>query len=217
MIKDGKKISDKVDYNFKENNYFIDNVDNYINKADIINYLQNNNKIYIMYFVVMLISTFIIYLIATLIDVFILSVFGLITAYFARIRIRYRAIFNMSVYALTLSIILKMLYITSSMFTNFEIKYFDFMYSAIGYIYLVASIFMIKSDIIKQQIELIKINKEQEQKEQEEQEEKEEDKEEESEEEKNNDKDEKEQKKKENNKEKEPEVNDDTENQGSQA
>ncbi len=38
MIKDAKKISDKVEYNFEENNYFIDNVDDYINKADIINY-----------------------------------------------------------------------------------------------------------------------------------------------------------------------------------
>lgn len=133
---------------------------NEFTKSDIINYINNNNAIYISYFIVMFISTFIAYFIATLIDVLILSVFGLITSYMTGIRIRYRAIFNMSVYALTISIILKMLYILIGMFTDFTIKYFDFMYTAIGYICLVASIFMIKSDVIKQQIELMKIREE---------------------------------------------------------
>lgn len=130
---------------------------NEFNKTDLINYLSNNNQIYGAYFVIMLITTFILYFITTLIDVLVLSVFGLITSYMTGIKIRYRAIFNMSVYALTISIILKLAYVLVGMFTDFTIKYFDFMYTAIGYICLVASIFMIKSDVIKQQMELIKI------------------------------------------------------------
>ena len=120
-------------------------------KSDLSNYINNKN-IYIIYAFVMLITT--------LIDVLILSVFGILTTYILRIRIRYRALFNMSVYALTISIILKLLYILSNMLIGFDIKYFDFMYSAIGYICLIASIFMIKSDVIKQQMELMRIMEE---------------------------------------------------------
>ena len=127
------------------------------NKTDLINFISNNKTINILYFVMTIIITFLAYFIVTLIDVLILSIFGLITSYMAGIKIRYRAIFNMSVYALTISIILRLVYILISMFTDFTIKYFDFMYNAIGYICLVASIFMIKSDVIKQQMELIKI------------------------------------------------------------
>ena len=179
------------------------------NKTDLINCFTNNNTLYISYFVVMLIAIFIAYFITTLLDVLVLSVFGLLTSYMAGIKIRYRAIFNMSVYALTISIILKLVYVLVGMFTDFTIKYFDFMYTAIGYICLVASIFMIKSDVIKQQMELIKIReKMKEQKEQESQEEKK--------------PEEKEEKKEEEDKkeetEKEPTVQDDgTENQGSHA
>jgi len=138
------------------------------NKSDLINYFTNNNMIYASYFVIMLIATFIAYFITTLLDVLVLSLFGLLTSYMVGIKIRYRAIFNMSVYALTISIILKLIYVLVGMFSDFTIKYFDFMYTAIGYICLVASIFMIKSDVIKQQMELIKIReKMKEQKEQE--------------------------------------------------
>lgn len=179
------------------------------NKSDLINYFTNNNTLYLGYFIVMLITTFILHFVTTLLDVLVLSVFGLLTSYMTGIKIRYRAIFNMSVYALTISIILKLTYVLVGMFSDFTIKYFDFMYTAIGYICLVASIFMIKSDVIKQQMELIKIREKM--KEQQEQEL-----------EKENKPEEKEDKKEEDNKkeetEKEPTAQDDgAENQGSHA
>ena len=175
------------------------------NKTDLINYIDNNNTIYIVYFIVILISGFIVYFIATILDVLVLSVVGLITSYMAGIKMRYRAIFNMSVYALTISIILKLIYVLVGMFSDFTIKYFDFMYSVVGYICLVAAIFMIKSDVIKQQIELMKIREQL----KEEQENKTEEKEE---------KEEKEDKEDEKNKEEDDAPQSDgTENQGSQA
>ena len=143
-----------------------------LSKTDLINYISNKS-IYVIYGIFMLIATFIIYTIATLIDVLILSLFGLITTYLIRIKMRYRALFNMSVYALTISIILKLLYVFMNMFIDFDIKYFDFMYSAIGYICLIASIFMIKSDVIKQQMELMRIMEEKKQKEEQKEEEEE--------------------------------------------
>lgn len=173
-------------------------------KSDIID-LVNNNNIYIIYGLVGVLVTFAMYFIVTLIDILVLSAFGLITMYLTKIRIRYRAIFNMSVYALTLSVILKLLYVFLNMFIEFEIKYFDFMYSAIGYVCLVATIFMIKSDLIKQQIELMKIMNEKKQEQDEEVQEEQEEQEEKEKEEKKEDKEEK------------PEVDDNGEHQGSEA
>ena len=67
-----------------------------------------------------------------------LSVFGFITTYLARIKMRYAAIFNMSVYALTLSVILNILYIAVNIFITFDMQYFQVMYVSVARIYLVA-------------------------------------------------------------------------------
>lgn len=103
------------------------------------------------------ISVFISFYIATLMDVFTLSIFGLFTCLIARIKMNYKAVFNMSIFALTLSVILRIIYSMITMLTNFEIKYFEIMYIAVAYISLAAAIFLIKSDVIKQQLQLMKI------------------------------------------------------------
>ncbi len=93
----------------------------------------------------------------SLLDVFTLSLFGLITCFMAKIKMNYKAIFNMSIFALTLSMLLRTIYFVVNLLTSFEIKYFDVMYVAISYISLVAAIFIIKSNVIKQHLELMKI------------------------------------------------------------
>ena len=103
------------------------------------------------------ISVFISFFATIILDVFTLSVFGLFTCLIAKIKMNYKAVFNMSIYSLTLSIILKIIYIVITMLTSFEIKYFEIMYIAIAYISLAAAIFLIKSDVIKQHLELMKI------------------------------------------------------------
>lgn len=103
------------------------------------------------------ISVFISLYFTTLIDIFTLSVFGLLTCFIARIKMNYKAVFNMSIFALTLAIILRMIYFVITVLTSFEIKYFEIMYIAVAYISLAAAIFMIKSDIVKQQLQLMKI------------------------------------------------------------
>ncbi len=151
---------------------------NSFNKTRIINFLNdkiNSPQIYVIYGIVMLIYTFLVYFITTLIDILILSLFGMITTLIARLKIRYRAIFNMSVYAMTLSIVLKAIYLYIQMFSDFNIKYFDLMYTTIAFICLAAAIFMIRSDIIKQQLELMKIIEIKKQEQQEQQENKKED------------------------------------------
>ena len=103
------------------------------------------------------VSAFISFWIAIFLDIFTLSVFGLFTCLIAKIKMNYKAVFNMSVYAITLSLILRTIYVVVTMLTSFEIKYFDVMYVAVAYISLAAAIFLIKSDVIKQHLELMKI------------------------------------------------------------
>ena len=70
-------------------------------------------------------------------------------------------IVNIAIYALTLPILLNAIYITVNIFTKFEIQYFQIMYNAISYIYVVTAILMIKSEMIKQGQELSKLEEEQ--------------------------------------------------------
>ena len=67
--------------------------------------------------------------------------------------------FVISIYALTLSIILSTIYTAVYSLTGFVIEYFNAMYLLIAYIYVIAAILIIKSDIIKQHVELQKIYK----------------------------------------------------------
>ena len=124
-------------------------------KEELLNLAQNSlgNSIVIVFFASFLISLFL----ATILDVVTLSAFGLLTCFVAKIKINYKAIFNMSIYALTLSIILKMIYWIVRLFSDFNIKYFDIMYTSVAYIILAAAIFIIKSDVIKQQIQLMNV------------------------------------------------------------
>ena len=98
-----------------------------------------------------------IFLIGALWYVLMLSFLGFLTTKIIKLRMRYAAIFNMSVYAITLSLLLEIIYIPINVFTGFTIKYFDVMYVTVATIYLVAAIFIIKSEFIKKQAELMKI------------------------------------------------------------
>ena len=58
-----------------------------------------------------------------------------------------------------ISIILSTIYSVVYSLTGFVIEYFDIMYLLVSYIYIIAAILIIKSDLIKQQMELQKIYK----------------------------------------------------------
>ena len=128
-------------------------------KQDVINYANSNQviNVYISLFITIFIYAFIMYFLTTLSNAIVLSLFGFIASWIARIKMRYVAIFNMSVYALTLSTILNMIYIAVNSFIPFTMEYFQVMYVAVAAIYLVAAIFILKDEFIKKQIELMKI------------------------------------------------------------
>ena len=136
---------------------------NGLSKQQILDYTNSSTMIliYITFFVITIVFGFIAYSIQILLDIFLLSIIGLIMSKIAAVKLKYKEIFNMSIYALTLSIVLYLIYICVNITTGFTIKYFDLAYEIISYIYIITAILMIKSDLIKQQIEVGKIVEEQ--------------------------------------------------------
>lgn len=157
IILKNESVAGTITYNYKET--FSQMGITQFNKQDVINYANSNQiiNVYVSVFVTIFIYGFVMYLLTTLSNVILLSIFGYITTWIAKIKMRYVAIFNMSVYALTLSIILNMIYMAVNFFITFEMEYFQVMYTAVAAIYLVAAIFILKSEFIKKQAELIKI------------------------------------------------------------
>lgn len=129
------------------------------NKQDVVNYANGSGmlKLYASLFLTIFVYSFIMYFLTTISNVVLLSIFGYITTLLARIKMRFVAIFNMSIYAITLSVVLNMLYVGINIFVPFNMEYFQVMYIAVAAIYLVAAILILKSDFIKKQAELMKI------------------------------------------------------------
>lgn len=134
-------------------------------KTQLVEFISSSQVIsmYFSVFIMLFIYTFIIYFLNILTYVLFVSIFGCIANLITKLRMRYAAIFNMSVYAITLSTMLYMIYIVVNAFTSFVIKYFEPMYISIATIYLVAAIFIIKAEFIKKQAEIAELGKLQEQ------------------------------------------------------
>lgn len=135
-----------------------------LDKQDILSMLSGSNiwTLYIAFFITMYIYLFIIYFSTVLVDALLYSLLGYIAGVFSRLRLKYSATYNIAVHALTVPIILNLIYIAVNMLTGYTIKYFDIMYMAITSIYVITAVLMIKSDVIKRQMELSKIISEQE-------------------------------------------------------
>ena len=117
---------------------------------------------YPMFFIIIFLSILSVYFFSTIINALMLGVLGFIVARIVGIRLKYKSAFNIGVHALTLPIILQIIYLIVNLLYGFEIKYFQWMYTTISYIYVVVAILMIKTQFINQQRELIKLQLEQE-------------------------------------------------------
>ena len=149
-----------------------------ITKQEVLNYIDSNSMIsvYIIFFAITLILMYIIYLIQIAFDILFISVITLFMSRIMGFNFKYKSAFSMSTYSLTLPAILLLIYMGINIFTGFNIKYFDIAYDLISYIYIIAALSIIKTDLIKQQIEVAQIIKEQQKIKQEENEEEKEEK-----------------------------------------
>ena len=133
------------------------------NKEQLINYIDGLSiiSVSVTVFLMMIIYLFIAYFITTILDVLILTFLGYVSSRIFRIKIKMGVAFNIAVHAITLPMLLNLVYIVVNLFTGFNIKYFQIMYYAISYIYVIVAILMIKTEFINRQAELIKIAEEQ--------------------------------------------------------
>lgn len=162
IIYKNELLAEQIEHHYKDilQNYPISEFD----KQGVLDFVSQIDKVslYISLFVVMTIYLYIIYLASTFVDVVMLAVLGFIVGRIAGIKIRFKATFNIGIYALTLPLLLNLIYIVVNSLTGFTIQYFSWMYTTISYIYVIVAILMIKADFINKQAELMKIIEEQE-------------------------------------------------------
>ena len=132
---------------------------NEFNKQDVLNDINSVNMISLCISLILTVflGFFITYLIISILDIIILALLSNIIAMLLRVRMKVSALVNISVHAMTLPIILLLIYVIILLTTGFEIKYFNIMYRGISYVYVITAIFLIRSSLIKQKIELTTI------------------------------------------------------------
>ena len=101
----------------------------------------------------MILALLVVLSISTLFNVLIISILGYMLSRFMRIPLKFRATFNMAASAVTLPIILNVIYSIVNTYTGFTINYFDLMYNLIAYVYMLVAIIFIRAEIIKKDIE----------------------------------------------------------------
>ena len=132
---------------------------NITNKADLVSRINSvsRNGIITIYFIASVIMLYIVNTITILSDIFLVAVFGWFASRICGVPFKVNPIFILSIYSLSLSVVLKTIYYCVLSLTGFVVQYFNIIYLLIAYVYMVAAILMIKYDLIKQKEEIQKI------------------------------------------------------------
>lgn len=132
-----------------------------IDKEGLVNLIDTMGiqGVAITYFIAGVLATYLTNLIYYFADILMVCVFGYLVSRIVGIPLNLAKTLSLSIYSMTLSLILSMLYLVVYSFTDFVIEYFAVMYLIVAYIYIIAAILIIKSDLLKQQVELQKIYK----------------------------------------------------------
>ena len=152
----------KIDYTY---NYIEETMRVDINtKTDLIEAFNDifggKEQIIITTAITLFISFFIANILQIAIYSIVVAIYGYFVARINRIKIKFSTVSSLAIYSLTLSTILYGIYVIVYYFTKFEIEYFNWLYIIIAYIYITAAILMIKTDLIKQVMELRKVEQE---------------------------------------------------------
>lgn len=129
-----------------------------MNNQDLIDLLNGLSpvKVFAMILSVETITVFIAQIIATFLNILFLFLSAMIVCKIINLALENNSIYNISCYSITLSIVLTVLYNIFYFTTNIEIKNMDTVYLVIAFIYLIASLFIIKQEVSKQKIEIKK-------------------------------------------------------------
>ena len=129
------------------------------NKASLIETIDNigiTNLLLIIFFL-LIIVVYILNLMVLLSDVCVVAIFGWFASRICGVGFKMNPMIALSIYGLSLSIILDLIVDIIWITTGFMIEYFNVIYLLIAYVYIIAAIFMIKYDLIKHTQELQKI------------------------------------------------------------
>lgn len=127
-------------------------------KQDILEKITGNQiyKLYGSIYLFLFAYMFLTYIVVIFIDIVILSILALLVSKLYKVNLKYSNCVKLSSYALTLPLLLQLVYIYVNTFTGFTITYFSLMYDIISYIYIITAILIMRNDIAKQDIGLIK-------------------------------------------------------------
>ena len=151
-----------VKYNGYIQEFGYNNIDDISNQT-IIDFFKTQEwkVLYIYIFLMILVLNIVLYSIIMFLDIIVLSVLGLIINIFIGTKFKYNDLVKISIYAMTLPIMLYLLYIVVNILFGTTIKIFELAYSAISYIYLITVMLMMKADAIKNMQELQNVLEEQ--------------------------------------------------------
>ena len=120
-----------------------------INKEEIISLAKNNSNVYSSLFISVFILMFITYGIVLFFNVLALSLLAWVIIGMMKLPLKYYSAFSISASAITLPVILNIVYIVFNILTGFNMEYFNVMYTIISFIYVFAAIIMLRSTLIK--------------------------------------------------------------------
>lgn len=134
---------------------------NEFTKQELLDYLSSSkmNEVYWNYFLAMFAAGWLFIIVNLLAYVILISFFGYATVWMLKLKVKYSAVFSMTIYAITLSVIIDIFYQLLNIFVDFKIE-IDTLTVLLTAIYLFAAIFMIKDDFNKKQGQLQKIKDE---------------------------------------------------------
>lgn len=127
-------------------------------KQDILGNISGNQiyKIYIAIYLFLFTYMFLTYIVVIFMDIIILSIVAFLISRLYKVNLRYSNCIKLSSYALTLPLLLQLIYIFVNTLTGFTIQYFSIMYDVISFIYVITAILIMRNDLAKQDIGLVK-------------------------------------------------------------
>ena len=105
-----------------------------LNKTELINLMENNGitRLAVSSFGVTGLSYYFAEILSITLNVFLLFIFGYLMCKIVAVPLRNSSIINISIYSITLSVVLSLIYNIIYHYTKFEIQYFDTMYIVIA-------------------------------------------------------------------------------------
>lgn len=129
-------------------------------KNEVVNLLDNGGKTqaYLIYYAYVTVLNFVSMFFSYIIEIIMLAIFvDILGLTICKVKIKFREGFAIGSYAITLPVVITLIYTIVNYFTGFYMEYISYMTVIIEYVYVVAVMFMIKSDRQKLQEELAEV------------------------------------------------------------